>query len=306
MPTVNDNNMRRFLAYGASIRTSLDLSPYLPLSHGGSPTLTVVEKPTGLTEQDLTHCRQLAQSHGRELAIYSNRDFGDSTEGQSWCFLVEDVGSFHWRGGCAKIHFEQLAGGSEELLAFWLIHIVLPLRFTVEGRYEFFHACSVEINDTPVLFTAPSMGGKSTLTDYFLSKGHGLVSDDKVAIVNESGEFFAVPSHPNHRPYRRFEDLGKRADRFFDKRAAIGAVYKLKRVGPDEDVHINEVLGHRKFAEIRPSYLFDFGDMKERRLVFSGAMADSLPVYEVDVPWNLEKLEEVYVGIREQFNTLKL
>jgi len=299
MPSVNDNNMQRYLAYGAAIETSLDLSPYLPSTARESLTLTVVEKPIGFNDRDLAQGRQVFQSHGRELSICSSGELGASDAGQSWCFRVGEVARFCWRGGEAKIHLEHLAEGREDLVAFWLIHILLPLWFTVEGKYEFFHACSVEIDETPVLFTAPSMGGKSTLTDYFLGKGHALVSDDKVAVVEESGDFLAVPSHPNHRPYRRFEDLGKRVDRFHDKKSAIGAVYHLKRIGPDGRVRIREVAGHRKFAGLRPSYLFDFDSLKKRRLAFTAAMANRLPFFEVDLPWSRERLGEVYEAICE-------
>ncbi|MBT8039536.1 MAG: hypothetical protein KJN78_04810 [Gammaproteobacteria bacterium] len=244
----------------------------------------------------------LRQAHGREMSICTDGEFTVSAKGQSWCFEVKDVARFYWREGSATIQFEYLTDGSEDLLAFWLIHIVVPLWFTLEGTGEFFHACSVEIDGAPIMFTAPSMGGKSTLTEYFLRRGHGLVSDDKVAIVEERGKFLAIPSHPNHRPYRRFEDLGIRVDSFCSKSAQIGAVYNLRRVAPDEAVQITEVVGHRKFAVMRPSYLFDFGALRERRLAFTAAMADSLSIYEVDLPWSLEKLEEVYDGICDHFS----
>jgi hypothetical protein len=290
-----------FLAYGVGIRTHLDLSRYLPPSIEESATLTVLEQPADVTEPDLSRSVQLYRSHGRELSIRSGGDIAESARGRPWCFEVKDVARFRWRGGGETIHFECLADGNEETLAFWLIHIFLPLWFTLEGTYEFFHACSVEIDGTPVLFIAPSMGGKSTLTDFFLRKGHGLVSDDKVAVVEDEGTFLAIPSHPNHRPYRRFEDLGKRVDRFCARRTPIGAVYSLKRAGPEADVRITEVVGHRKFAGLRPSYLFDFGGLKEKRLAFTAALANGLPFYEVDLPWNIEKLEEVYEEIRDHF-----
>ncbi len=64
------------------------------------------------------------------------------------------------------------------------------------------------------MFIAPSMGGKSTLTDFFIQQGHGLISDDKVPTVIENGQFLAGGSHPYHRPHRRFEELGYHVDNF--------------------------------------------------------------------------------------------
>ena len=62
----------------------------------------------------------------------------------------------------------------------------------------------VEVDEQPILFIAPSTGGKSTLGDYFLKQGHPMLSDDKVATFLHEDEFWAVPSHPHHRPFREF------------------------------------------------------------------------------------------------------
>ena len=74
------------------------------------------------------------------------------------------------------------------------MHIFLPLHLTLERGYDFIHAAAIEVDSSPVLFIAPSNGGKSTLADYFLKQGHALLSDDKVATFFYEGVFWAAPS----------------------------------------------------------------------------------------------------------------
>lgn len=294
MPGVNDNNMECFLAYGASIRTDRDLKPYLPQAGNGRLTLTVIRMQGNSHAQKLERCFPQFQGHGRTLSIFTDRKFDKSSAGQPWCFEVEGVAKFYWIGGDTSIQYDVMADEEDKLLAFWLIHIFLPLWFTLEGHYEFIHAGAVEIDGEPVLFMAPSMGGKSTLTDYFLQQGHGLISDDKVAIVKEQERFLALPSHPNHRPYRQFEDLGKPVDNFLQKTLPISAIYYLRSAEPEASICINEIVGHRKFAGMRPSYLFDFDFLKVERLEFLAELAGAVPFFELSVPWDRGRLGEVH------------
>ena len=240
---------------------------------------------------DLLHRTNLYTGHGRELVLFTDRELAESITGQPWCFEVADVARFRWSGGTDEIQFERLTECTDQLLAFWLIHVFLPLYFTLERRYEFIHACAVEVNGSTILFTAPSHGGKSTLTDYFIKQGHVLVSDDKVATWREQGCYFAAPSHPNHRPYRQFEDLGYRVENFDPGPRPVDAIYALQRVDAEADVEIETVTGHRKFAMVRPGYLFDFGFLREKRLKYMGQLLGEVGVYRVSVPWDTKRLQ---------------
>lgn len=294
MSVVNDNNLRRYLAYGAAIVTDLDLSQFLPNASSGLLTLTLTRQREKRNVSKLKPGISPFEGHGRVLSIYTDRDFARSVSGQPWYFEVNGIARFHWTGGDTRISYDILAESNDELLAFWLIHIFLPLWFTLEGQYEFIHAGAVEIGGNPILFMAPSMGGKSTITDYFLRQGHGHISDDKVAIVQKGEQFLALPSHPNQRPYRKFEDLGKPVNRFFDQALPIYAIYYLRKVDPADSVQINEIIGHRKFAGMRPGYLFDFPFLKIKRLEFMAKLASTVPFFELSLPWNLRSLGAVY------------
>ena len=48
---------------------------------------------------------------------------------------------------------------SQALLAFWFVHIFLPMYLTLERGWDFIHAAAVEVDNRPILFIAPSTGG---------------------------------------------------------------------------------------------------------------------------------------------------
>jgi len=285
-----------YIAYGRSIACDLDLGEYLLAGDVAVPDIRL-EESSSVHREQLTEHFPLFTSHQRNLTLQTDRPLAASQPGQPWCCSVGGVVNFHWQGEQNVIRIERLEHCTDELLAFWLIHIFLPLYLTLNETYEFIHACAVQVGEVTVLFTAPSHGGKSTLTDYFLQQGHALVSDDKVATLVEEGQFIAVPSHPNHRPYRRFEDLGIRVSNFDPRPRPIDAIYALVGVEEEGEVEIEQVTGHRSFAQLAPSYLFRFNFMKEKRLRYLAKMVGSVPLYRLNVPWSLERLGEVHEAI---------
>lgn len=147
-------------------------------------------------------------NQGRELKLLSDREFAPAVQNQRWAFDVKDVVTFVWYSGTLEVEYISHENFTEELLEYWCMHLMLPLFFTIEETYDFLHAGAVEVEEKSILFMANSFGGKSTLTDFFLKKGHTLISDDKVGIFKKQEGFLLVPSHPHHRPYRERETLG--------------------------------------------------------------------------------------------------
>lgn len=292
--------MNCYQAYGLSICTDLDLSGRLFESNTGRFMLKVAAQSRPHDLGKLKQATPQLQGHGREFSVMTDGGIALSSAGQHWCFQVNDIVRFYWTGGEFQIEYELLQGAREDLLVFWLVHIFLPLWCTLEGLYELMHACAVDIAGKTALFMAPSMGGKSTLTDYFISKGHKLVSDDKVAVTKEHSVYLAMPSHPNHRPYRKFEDLGARVENFDAGASVIGTAYYLRCVESGAPVEIEEVTGHRKFAMMRPGYLFEFDFLKQKRLEFLADMANEVPFFELSVPWDKTRLVDVYDAVCKQ------
>ena len=271
------------LAHKTATRYALELSSKVPDSF----------------QNDITCGFPLYLAHGRKVYLYSDREFNGSVSGQPWCYEVKDVVRFYWIGGEQVIYYTLEEEGDAALLSFWFIHLLVPLYMTLENRYDFLHAGAVEVEGRPILFIAPSMGGKSTMTDYFIKQGHPLISDDKVPTFIAEGKFMAVGSHPYHRPYRKFEELGYRVDNFTEDFKPIHAFYALERVEREADIRIEEIKGFAKFDALLPNYLYMFSWLKPERLKYLSKMMNTIKVFRVQVPWDMERLADVHDMIRE-------
>lgn len=236
-------------------------------------------------------------AHNRNVYLYSDREFDGSEAGQPWYYEVQDVVHFYWMGGERTIYYELGEKGDANLLSFWFVHLLLPLFMTLENMYNFLHAGAVEIEGKPTLFIAPSMGGKSTMTDYFMKQGHPLISDDKVPTFIDGDKFMAVGSHPYHRPYRKFEELGYRVKNFTVGFNPIHAFYVLKSAEFDASITIEEIKGFEKFDIILLNYLYIFPFFKPTRMKYLGKMVSKVKVFQVIVPWDKERLGEVHNAI---------
>jgi len=244
-------------------------------------------------------------NQGRDTFLRTDRPFATKQKEQPWAFEVRSVVTFFWYSGKSVIYYIPHESYSTELLKYWALHILLPMHFTVEERYHYTHAGAVELAGKGILFIADSFGGKSTMTNFFMKQGHTMVSDDKVAIVEEKGELFAVPSHPYHRPYRKMEDLGDRVANFSASPLPVHAVYALEKGGKSAQVSIKEVKGVEKFLSLRTSSEMNLFFQKPLRFEHLTNMAKSLPLFKVAVPWDMERLADVYDAIVQHSSALK-
>lgn len=244
-------------------------------------------------------------NQGRDLWLHSDREMARTQKGQSWAFEVKDVVSFFWGSGSLTLEYIPHVNFTPELLKYWCLHIVLPIFFTAEETYDFLHAGAVEIDNKPILFIAESFGGKSTLTDFFLQLGHTIISDDKVATYQDKGLFYSVPSHPHHRPYRKMEDLGFFIKNFATISKPMHAAYSLKKAEADAKITITKLTGTEKFISLRYASDINLYFLKPKRFNFLMQMANKLPVYQVTVPWDMDRLNEVHDHIVKHSNNIQ-
>ena len=238
-----------------------------------------------------------SRTHGRQVSLYSNRDFDANEPMQPWCYKVEEVLSFYWYAHTKTIYYVLHEKGNNALLGFWFIHLLLPLYFALEEKYTVIHGGAVEVEGKAILFVAPSMGGKSTMTDYFVQKGHGLISDDKILTYTEEHTFMLAPSHPYHRPYRKHEELGYRVKHFSSQCKGLHAIYLLEKAQEEHGVTIEALKGFEKVQTMMPHVLYHFPFLKHKQMMYLAAMMNSIEVFRVKRPWDMEKLEDVYGAI---------
>jgi len=291
--------------YGTKIKSDIDFPLDLSQETETRYEVALLSTPPLELENAITCGFPLYWAHGRKVYLYSDRLFDGSEVGQPWHYEVKDIVSFYWRGGEQTIYYRLHSEGNAALLSFWFIHLLLPLYMTLENMYDFLHAGAVEVEGKPVFFIAPSMGGKSTMTDYFIKQGHALISDDKVPTFIQNGKFMAVGSHPYHRPYRKFEELGYRVEKFTTHFKPIHAFYALVKAEESEQIRIVEIKGFQKFDLLLPNYLYLFSWLKPKRLKYLSAMLNNVRVFEVSRPWSMERLPEVYNAIVQHSKDIK-
>jgi len=230
----------------------------------------------------------------RKIYLLTENDFRNSTSLEKWIFVVEDVVSFVCDTKQQQIFYHKDFNYTDKLMEYWLIHILLPIYLTLNDSYYFFHTGSVEVNNQAVLFIGDSYAGKSTLTDFFLKKGHTLLSDDKLGTYIKDDDVYCTPSHPYHRPYRNLEDLGIKVDKFEKKQVEVGKIFWLKPVDGDADVSMKKLKGLKKFEVLRYSTEMDLYVNQEERFKYISKIANSLDVYEIEIPHDKKRLDEVY------------
>lgn len=281
------------IIYGTKIYSDIQFPLTLPCNGSTEYELKLSANPPKHIKQAITCGFPLYFAHGRKVYLYSNQVMGRSDHGQPWCYEVKDVLSFYWQSGEPVIYYVMNNSCTPELLSFWFIHLLLPLYFTLENMYDFLHGGAVEVNNKPIIFIAPSMGGKSTLTNLFLQQGHTLLSDDKIPTYIKNNTFLIAGSHPYHRPYRSFEDLGILSKRFQHLGVPIHAFYSLRKSAPRATIKITEIKGFKKFDTLMPNYLYMFSFLKEHRLSYLAKMLHTIKLFEIRVPWDLKRLKDV-------------
>lgn len=231
---------------------------------------------------------------GREAMYCAQKEYALCRKGCRWGVDVKDLVYLFWDCGEHTIAYIPQKLFTPELFQFWILHTILPTVLTLEKSYDFLHVGAVEVKGEVILFSAESFGGKSTMTDYFIKQGHTMLSDDSLGVFKKDGIYMAVSSYPFHRPYREPESLGYRITNVSREPKPLKAVYLLERAEPDAEVKIEEVRGIEKFKAFHVSTFINFDFHKEHRFKLLSNMAKSIPAYRVTVPWDMERLGEVY------------
>ena len=195
------------------------------------------------------------------------------------------------------MYYQKLTNYEPKLLEFWILHTILPIVFTLEKRYAILHVGSIEIEGNPIVFTAPSFGGKSTLVDYFIRQGHTLIADDTIGVYKQDGFYNIVPSYPFHRPYRRAETLGCKIKNVSNIPKKFQVIYKLDRCKAREEIKFRELNGIEKFKVFHFSTFINFNYLQKIHFELASDISKSVMVYAISIPWDLNRLAEVYTAI---------
>jgi len=231
---------------------------------------------------------------GRDVAYGTQKAFGECQESCQWGADIKGIVSILWYPHSKQISYISKDGYTAELLQFWILHTILPIKLALEKTYHILHVGAVEVAGNAIVFSAESFGGKSTLTDYFIQQNHTLLSDDTLGIYQEKDVFMAVSSYPFHRPYREAESLGYKVTNVATNAKPIKAFFLLEKGEKRADVKIKELKGVEKYRAFHFSTFINFEFMQEEHFRVLSTMAQSIPIYSVTIPWDLSRLPEVY------------
>jgi len=230
----------------------------------------------------------------REVRYLSKKPFSTKSTNLSWALEVRDVVTIIWCSKSKNILYVKGSGYSKKLLHFWVIHTFFPLVLELRDIYHVLHVGAVEVEKRVILFSAQSFGGKSTLTEYFLSKGHKLLSDDTLGVLKDNNSYKVIASYPYHRPYRKAEELGYFTKNFKFGKRSIAEIYVLQKSDATSKVYIDELLGVEKFKALYYASFVNFDFMKQKRFEFFTDMLKVVTLYRVTIPWDKNRLNEVY------------
>ncbi len=257
-------------------------------------TIAVVKESAPQFPENFVPRSDWLEMSGRQARYRSRLPFEKADRDFSWALEVRGVLSLVWDAAERKVFYRKGDEYTPERLRFWVLHTFFPLVLELQRVYRILHVGSVMIEGQAVLFSAFSFGGKSTLTDYFIRRGHTLLSDDCLAIEKRPDGYGAIPSYPFYRPFRETETLGYYTDNFTREPQPLDAVFLLQKSAPDAAVTITELKGIEKFKAFHYSSFIHFEFMREERFTFFMQMGQSVAVYQVAIPWDLKRLGEVY------------
>ncbi|RLA69295.1 MAG: hypothetical protein DRG09_06145 [Epsilonproteobacteria bacterium] len=263
----------------------------------GLETIQVIEYPDFALEQIFKLKSAWFEMTERDVRYLSHKPFNEAGKTFSWALEIKDIVTLVWESEKKEILYKKGKYYTPALLHFWILHTFLPLVFELERIYRILHVGAVEVAGNVILFSAFSFGGKSTLTDYFIKKGHTMLSDDTLGIVREKDGYKTIASYPFHRPYRKAEELGYPVKNFRLESKSLHSIYLLEKDDPAAKVGIEEIKGIEKFKVFYSTSFVNFDFMKRERFEFFSAMSKHISVYRVTVPWDMERLNEVYHAI---------
>ncbi|MEE9391658.1 MAG: hypothetical protein V3W41_04045 [Planctomycetota bacterium] len=116
------------------------------------------------------------------------------SEGNQICHYFKDVGAFLVEDGC-RITIDPEGDVAEGVLRLSLLGPVMALVLHQRGRF-IVHASAVSVEGEAIGFIGAHAWGKSTIATAFHRRGHGLISDDVLAIELRDESCYVCPSFP--------------------------------------------------------------------------------------------------------------
>jgi hypothetical protein len=169
------------------------------------------------------------------------------------------------------------------------------------------HASAVEFGGSAVAFAGSEGAGKSTTAAALAGRGHAVISDDIVAIVEREGSFFVLPAYPYlslwpesvkmlYGPEKKLPSFSPSYDkrqlvlaenrlRFQEQPMPLGAVFLLGQRVAEPGAPFVEALSAREslISLVANSYATNLldKDMRAREFELFGRLVASVPIWRL-------------------------
>lgn len=241
---------------------------------------------------------------GRKVSSRFAPDHDDETHRGVWRAFVENVARFEWREGPDEPLRIWRDGASDEILAFWVVHLLLPAFLSCNRGISILHASAVEVEGGCVAFLGPSFSGKSTLLASFLERGFALYCDDKLAIRPVEGGIRAFAAHERYRPYRATESLGRCQARRVADPGPVRALLALERIAGLEKPEIVPVSGADAFRRLIADHHMGFWQSRAENFQAVSHLSRTVPLATLAIPDDLRCLPAVNQAVEDYVRTL--
>jgi len=296
-----------FVAYGVSVTSPETLPVNLPENGDADHSVKLVfSKYQATNDEMFQFAAPTVNMHDRAITLSSNLPVNEDRRAtkRHWKIAVSNLFSFTWSNQGDSIQINSKQNPDMKLVAFWLLHTVIPAYLMLKETSFFLHASSVVVDNQAVLFIAPTHGGKSTMVDYFIRQGFHFLSDDKTRLAPGADEYTVFPSHPYRRPFREFEVLGKYSENLARRSLPVNSLFALNLVDPGDDFRVTKTAGLEKFELLKEAFLYEPVSLTEWEIKKVLKMAQLCQVYRAEIPRGIERLPEacemILDHVREQ------
>ena len=213
-------------------------------------------------------------------------------------FWLDRLGKTVWSVWPASLSLEDTAT--------YLLGPVIGILLRVRGL-ACLHASAVALGDRAAAFVGPPGAGKSTTAAAFAQRGHAVLSDDIVALVERDGASYAMPAYPyvslwpksvtmlygpektlpsfSTNYNKQMLSLGQNNLRFQGQSLRLGAIFLLGERRSDTAAPLLESISPREsLASLVPnSYAARFlnKEMRAREFSYLGRMLATVPVWRI-------------------------
>ena len=214
---------------------------------------------------------------------------------------------------------------SLEDTASYLLGPILGLLLRLRGL-TCLHASAVAFNDCSVAFVGSEGAGKSTTAAAFAREGYGVISDDIVALKEQTNAFQVLPAYPHLCLWpeavkmlygssealprfipnweKRRLDLGSQGTRFESRALPLGAIYILGERLSDPAPFVEAIPPRAALlslvADTYANKILD-QDMRAREFEFLGRLVTTVPIRRICPHQDASRLEDLCGVIRDDF-----